>query len=434
MVVNIYHLNRVSKHFMTSNIQNKTRKSVETLSANRTAGNIWRFPRLKLGLAFFAFILVGANDGAVGVLIPSFMKQYSVNAATISLVFLASAFGYLIASFNVGLLMEKIGNWQALIVGFLLLLISTSTLMFLPPFALLLASFFLLGMAVAIIDPGLNIYVANLPNNTALLNYLHAFYGVGAWLGPIIASTLLALSFGWNSVYLVWFIIGLLLIVSFAVVFNDWQVPHQKEEAGQKSSLSLVLSLRYVWIGAFFLLFYVGGEVSLGNWSYSLLTRGRGGLPLISGWIVSGYWLGLTLGRLLLGSVAKRIGDKKLIQFCLIGVIVGLLIIWIAPVALISAVGLFITGFCLGPLFPTMIAVMSRILPSRILASAIGFLVSLGSMGAALFPWIMGNLAQRIGLWFLLPFCILLIGIQLVLWLVLQNPRLSQVPADSLQS
>jgi fucose permease len=408
----------------------KEEKSVKTEQqlAATTSGGL-RMPRLKLGLAFFAFILVGASDGAVGVLIPSFMKQYSINAATVSLVFLASAFGYLIASFNVGLLMEKLGNWQALLTGIALTLLSTGILMFQPAFLFLLLSFFMIGMGMAILDPGLNIYIAGLPRNTALLNYLHAFYGVGAWLGPIIASTFLALRFGWNSVYMLWFALALILLVSFGIVFRDWQrVPSEDEEQNKESSISIILKLRYVWIAAFFLLFYVGGEVTIGNWSYSLLTEARQGVPFISGWIVSGYWLGLTLGRLLLGSVSRRIGDKRMIQLCLFGVIVGLLIVWSFPLAVLSAIGLFITGFSLGPIFPTTIAVMSRILPSRILASAIGFLVSLGSMGAALFPWIMGNLAQHIGLWSLMPFCILIALIQLVLWLVLQSPRVSHPP------
>jgi fucose permease len=411
-------------------VKTKTSNKISTIENEAGNSSMFTSMRLKLGIAFFAFILIGANDGAVGVLLPSIMKQYGVHEATIGLLFLASAFGYLIASFNIGLLMEKCGNWQALLIGVTLVLISTGILIFQPAFAVLLVAFFLLGMGVAIIDPGLNIYIAELPRNTALLNYLHGFYGIGAWLGPVIASSMLALHFGWNSVYVLWFGIGLFLLASFGVIFRDWQNPQQGEhKKGEESSLSMVLKLRYVWIAAFFLLFYVGGEVTMGNWSYSLLTRERHGGALISGWIVSGYWLGLTLGRLLLGSVSKQIGDKRMLQFCLLGVIVGLFITWFAPVEAIAAIGLFITGFSLGPIFPTTIAVMSRILPSRILGSAIGFLVSLGSMGAALFPWIMGNLAQHIGLWSLLPFCIFIAVVQLGLWMGLQTPRIALTPA-----
>jgi hypothetical protein len=43
------------------------------------------------------------------------------------------------------------------------------------------------------------------------------------------------------------------------------------------------------------------------------------------------------------------------------------------------------------------------------------------SLGSALFPWIRGNLAQQIGSWFLLPFCVIIVLVQLGLWLSLKS-------------
>ncbi len=183
----------------------------------------------------------------------------------------------------------------------------------------------------------------------------------------------------------------------------------------------MALRLRVVWLGALFLLFYVGSEVSLGSWSYSFLTEERHGALLLSGWVVSGYWLGLTLGRLSLAKVAQRIGAQRLIELCLVGVVVGLLLVWLVPVEIVSAGALLLIGFSLGPIFPTTIALMSRLVSARILPSAIGFIASLGSMGGALFPWLAGNLAQHIGLWSLLPFVIILTVFMLGIWLALQK-------------
>jgi cyanate permease len=60
------------------------------------------------------------------------------------------------------------------------------------------------------------------------------------------------------------------------------------------------------------------------------------------------------------------------------------------------------------------------LVPARIVPSAIGFVASLGSLGAAFFPWIAGNLAESIGLWSLLPYVIALTMVMLLLWLALQ--------------
>jgi MFS family permease len=123
----------------------------------------------------------------------------------------------------------------------------------------------------------------------------------------------------------------------------------------------------------------------------------------------------------LLGHVAQRIGSKRLIEMCLLGVIVGVLLVWLVPAEAVSAVGLCFTGFCLGPIFPTTIALASELVPGRLLASAIGFLSSMGSVGVAFFPWLAGNLAQQLGLWVLLPYVIALTIVMVFLWLTLRG-------------
>lgn len=381
------------------------------------------FLRMQLGLCFFAFILIGANDGAFGVLIPSLRSHYGVSNATIGLLFLFSSVGYLIAAFNSGLLVEKLGNRLFLLLGVGAFLFATLMISLMPPFPVLLFMLFPLGFGGAILDAGLNAYIAGLPRNTALLNYLHAFYGVGALLGPIIASGLLAIGFGWNSVYIVWLSICIVLGVGVGFAFKGHKrAGNEKTEKPEtkQNVLFTALAMRIVWLGAFFLLFYVGTEVSLGSWSYSFLTEERGGVPLLMGWAVSGYWLGLTLGRLTLARVALNLGEKRLIQLCIAGVVAGVLLIWLVPLNGVSAIGLCLTGYCLGPIFPTTIALMSKLVPARILPSAIGFLASFGAMGAALFPWLAGNLAQFIGLWVLLPYVIILTLVMLGLWMLLQ--------------
>jgi len=176
-----------------------------------------------------------------------------------------------------------------------------------------------------------------------------------------------------------------------------------------------------VWITAFFLLIYVGAEVSLGNWSYSFLTEERHAPVLLSGWMVSGYWLGLTLGRVALARVAQRLGNERLIRGCLVGVVIGTLLIWLLPFPAVSAFGLGLVGFSFGPIYPTMIALLSNRVSSRVLPSAVGFLASLGSVGAAVLPWFAGMLGEHIGLWSLMPFVIILTGAMVLLWQTLQT-------------
>jgi fucose permease len=388
-------------------------------STAETKLTIYRFA---IAISFFAILLIGANDGAFGVLLPSIRTQYGVTNATVGLLFLFSTLGYLIASFNNGVLVATFGQGRALLIGALLFLVAALLISIKLPFLLLLPLMLVLGFGVAMLDAGLNTYIAILPRSVALLNYFHAFYGVGAWLGPLFATGILAIGLGWNSLYLLWGGLGILVAVGIWHAFR--QTAAEKAEEGSPSQTRGIfveaLKVRTVWLAALFLLFYVGTEVTLGGWSFSFLTEERHGDPVLMGWVVSGYWLGLTLGRLLLGRVTLALGEKVMITLCLGGVALGILLVWLLPFAWMAAFGLFLTGFSLGPLFPTMIALTSRLVPSRLLASAVGFLTSLGSMGGALFAWLTGNLAQFTGLWILLPFMLVTTACMVILWQALQ--------------
>ncbi len=375
--------------------------------------------RLKIGLAFSAFILIGASDATLGVILPGMSAHYHVDKGTIGLLFICMSIGYIAGSFNNGLLIGRLGNRLFLMCASGIFLLVAMMISIMPPFFVLAVVYLFLGLSIAMFDAGLNSYIAGLPDNTKLLNYLHAFYGAGALLGPAVASSLLALQRGWSSPYIVWGSMSLILLLGIAFLFKESAPQHQEKAPGEGNILTTVLKLRIVWLAAIFLMAYVGTEISLGSWSYSFLTEERHGATLISGWTISGYWFGLMLGRLVLGRVAQRIGDKRLIELCLVGVAISLLIIWTLPFPLTSAFGLCLAGFSLGPIFPTTIALMSKLVSARLLPTAIGFLASLGSMGGSLFPWLAGNLAQHIGLWSLLPYVIILTVVQAGLWLIL---------------
>ncbi len=389
-----------------------------------------RVPRLHLALAFIAFILIGCNDGAFGVLIPGMRSFYHIDAITISWLFLTTTIGYLSASFNNGLLMAKLGERRFLLLGLSVYGLGALLYSLAPPYVFFLCTGVIVGFGVGMIDAGLNAYIASLPNHGTLLNYLHAFYGAGALLGPLVASGLLAQGLSWQTTYLVWLASALVILVGlwFAFKRGEAGVPQSTREGERQESnlLGATLRLRGVWLAAIFLLFYVGTEVGLGNWGYSFLTLARSGPPLFSAWVISGYWCGLTLGRLVLGHLIPRLGARRLITLCLAGVVLGLLLAWALPGVWGAACGFCLVGFCLGPLFPTAIALMPQIVVPRLLPSAIGFLACLGSGGGALFPWLAGNLVQHLGYWFLLPFALLLTMCMFGVWLALNRVPVAQ--------
>lgn len=67
---------------------------------------------------------------------------------------------------------------------------------------------------------------------------------------------------------------------------------------------------RVTWLCAFFLLGYVGIEVAIGGWIVTFMMRVRNGAAFASGMSATGFWLGITFGRVVLGFVTPRIGEK----------------------------------------------------------------------------------------------------------------------------
>lgn len=374
-----------------------------------------------VGLAFFGFILIGAMGGASGVLLPSQIAYYHVNTSTIGLLFFTFSTGYVLSAGSTGLFIQKIGQHRYLILGTAIYAASTFAFGLKPPFILALVTNLSLGFGTAVIDTNFNALISSLPDRTKLLNYLHAFYGTGALLGPLVASTPLFIHWEWNTVYLVWCGLSLLQLIGCVVLLRtrsfSLSAP-QNEHSPSRNALGAVLKIGPVWLAILFLFLYVGLETSVGNWSYSFLLADRHQTTLLAGWIVSGYWSGITLGRFLVNTIAKHFHlDIEAIVYCsLVGTGVGGLLVWLLPGGLAAMSGICLIGFFLGPLFASTIVVVPRMVPDYLVASTIGLLLGTSVIGGAFFPWLVGTLAQYVGIWTLLPSVLMLTILMCTNW------------------
>lgn len=77
-----------------------------------------------------------------------------------------------------------------------------------------------------------------------------------------------------------------------------------------KEALIRMPHARITWICAMFLLGYVGTEVALGGWIVKFMLEVRKGGDFASGMVATGYWMGITVGRVILGFVTPRLGEK----------------------------------------------------------------------------------------------------------------------------
>lgn len=394
-------------------------------------------PQAAIGLAFFGMTLIGLNGGANGVILPGLGAFYHVGDAVIGLLFLVSSLGYFLSALSCGLLAERLGLRWLLGLGIVITLLGMICFVLQLPFVLLLFGRLCLGLGFGIIETGFNIYIIALPRSSVLLSYLHAFYGVGALVGPLLVTAIFALLWGWNVTYLVLAAFGLLLLIGIILFMrgpSTAQAVNVEDTRAEGSSLVAALALPIVWLAALFLLVYVGIETSVGSWAYSFLLEERRQGTVTAGWIVSCYWLGLTLGRFLIQRQAERlgIGSVALMFGCILSLIIGLLAVWLIPEGIAAALGFCFIGFSLAPIYPLTVAILPRLVPAWLAASAISLLVSISIIGLALFPWLAGILAQVLGIWTLLPYSLALTVVMLGLWVYLARPvRVSELPSLS---
>jgi fucose permease len=372
-------------------------------------------------LAYAGFILVGVSAGVSGVLLPAQISDYDVDKSTIGLTFFTFGAGFLLAGFTTGELLHRFGVRAGLLTGVLASLIAAFGLSLRPPFTVLVALGLVAGYGIGTIESVLNAYLTQLPGSTTLLNRLHGFFGVGALLGPLLAAWLLQ-SHAWPSVWLVvgiaWIPVGVGFAVTYATGASPAEPPAGADAARQPGLLRSALSQPAVTLAALFLAVYVGLEIGVGNWGYTYLTADRGQAELLAGYTISGYWLGLTLGRFAIGPIASRwrLSPSAINYGCVIGVAVISALAWLVSVEVAVIGGFLLLGFFLGPIFPTAMAVVPDLTQARLVATAIGVINGLSVVGGAVLPWLAGAIADGIGIWTLLPFSLVLALILLAIW------------------
>lgn len=163
-------------------------------------------------------------------------------------------------------------------------------------------------------------------------------------------------------------------------------------------------------------LYQVGTEVTAGGWVVEFLIRVRNGAPSKVGYVASGFWGGLTVGRLVLAEPTHRFGDRRMVFLYLVLAIGAQLIFWFVPNLITSAVMISILGFLLGPFFPTGVLVSMRLMPRELHVPAIGFMSSMGQAGSAAFPFLTGAIAAKKGVKVLQPILVALLVAMIILW------------------
>ncbi len=352
-----------------------------------------------VSLAFVAFISLGLPDGVLGVAWPSVRHGFGLPVSRLGLLLVCGTAGYLTASLSSGPITVRMGvgrllAWSTAAAG-----LGLAGLALAPSWWWLLPGMFLGGLGAGGIDAGLNAFAAE-RFSARMMSWLHACYGVGATLGPLLMTAVLVLGQSWRWGYAVLALVMGVLACLFACTLRLWGVrahePHAPEPVRAPFRATLRLPLAWVHVGVFWL--YCGLEVCVGQLVYTLFTEGRGVRPEVAGPVVAGYWASLTVGRIVFGWLAAGWSRDRILRVGTLTAPVAVALVWADLSDWASFAGLWLLGFALAPIFPMMVSATPARMGRAHGPNAVGMQMSAASLGVAILPGVGAVLMRRLGL------------------------------------
>ncbi len=370
-------------------------------------------------LAFVAFISLGLPDGLLGVAWPSIRADFQRPLDSLGLLMVSSTIGYLTSSFFSGRIMARMGVGMLLAASCFATGCALLAYTLVPSWWLMVAFGVLAGLGAGAIDAGLNTYIAA-HYGEGLMQWLHASFGVGVTLGPIIMTAGLNSFNSWRVGYMIVGTAQILLAICFALTASRWKrLPDSDTESepeqrltDYKTSLRQTLRQPSVWLSLLLFFLYVGVEVTLGQWVYSLLTEARGISPETGGLWAGSYWGTFTVGRIVAGLYARRISTDLLIRISILTAFIGAVMLAWNPAEWVSLLGIAIVGFAVAPIFPALVSGTEARVGAQHAANTIGMQISAAGLAIAVIPGLAGVLARVFSLeiipWYLIGTILLL--------------------------
>ncbi len=389
------------------------------------------------------FFLWGFARAVLDVLNKHFQESLDISVTESSLIQVTTYMGYFLMAIPAGIFIRKQGYKRGVLLGLGLFAIGSflfvpgSSIGTLPAF---LVCLFILACGLAILETAANPYSAELgPKETSSsrLNLSQSFNGLGSCLAPAIVGGFLFSGGEDSDVSIPYIIMGFVVLV-IAIVFSMSKLPEIKSEescmnAEESSStpLSSLFKNKMFLLGASALLSYEIAEISINSYFVNF-TTGQGILNSESAsYILSIALLFFMIGRFMGAWIMQSLAAERLLYYCSIGTITGILGVIISSLLLkseeswlrfIPLVFLMATYLFESIMFPTIFSLSIKGLGN--LTKTASSVLMMTPVGGCAFL-LVGIVADNFG--YVIPFVIPLLGYTVVLIYSYKRKKLSGV-------
>ena len=372
-----------------------------------------------IGLLLFGIMLI-----TLGSILPPLAQKFQLNEISSGKLVSLLPIGVIAGSLVFGPIADRYGYKMMFIITTFLMIIAFEGLAFADTFLVLQISIFVLGFGGGIINGATNAVVADISSEDkeANLSLLGVFFGVGA-LGMPLLLGILSKRFDYPVIVSS---VGILMVLAIIYFFAiKFPVPKHHQGFPIKKGLKL-LSEAALLLTAFFLFFQSGIEGLINNWTTTFLQNDLKISEKDSLFALSCYLGGLTLTRLLLGKLLKKMSSFKIMIASLLITTAGILFLVYAESYLSALISLIVIGVGVAASFPVILGYIGQIYANLSgTAFSIAFVIALS--GNTLANYLFGIISNAYGTR-QLPVCLLsIIGCLFVLILLIKQNISSKI-------
>lgn len=349
--------------------------------------------RRLLLLAVLSFAVLGMPKAAFGVAWPSVAGDLGRPLAQLGTVITVYVAGYFLTTLLTGWSLRLVGTGPLLAGASGLGAVALVGYTVAGEWWVLMVSAVALGASGGWIDAAVNSHVA-LHHGARAMGVLHAGFGIGSTLGPLILTVLVDLDRSWRIGFGLLAVAQIALTAGFLVVMGRWGDP----PAGRRPERPRLERPAVLMVTLVVFALYTGLELGAGQWAFTLLSEGREVSERVAGLAVVGFWGGLTASRLLMGVIGDRLPPSRTLLAGTISAAVTTGLVWWSPLPWVGPVALVLTGFVLGPIFPLQTLLTPGRMGTGYTPWAVGFQIAAANLGAAAIPGSIGLLVSLTGL------------------------------------
>lgn len=348
-----------------------------------------------ISVIFIIMAAIAVVDNTKGIFIPAFKESFNANNTSMGVMLSVCSLGYIIFTYIGGILCEKIGQRNVMLLGLSIIVGSTLLIGVSNTYIVLLLGMFFMNMGIAFGSIAINTLIPTLfvAMQAIMMNIAHCSYGFGSTVGQFTIGKVLDTGIGWRSVFYGIAIMFIIVIIIFLTVKipNVEKIQEKKEE---KLNTLSVFKEKYMYIYVLALGTYVFAEMGMSNWIVNFLMESYSFSSSSGATFLSTFFLLLTIGRLLGGFIAEKFGYlQSVIASMCIAITLLLIALIVGNKALIL---ICVTGLFFAITYPTIVTTISKVFRENT-SYVTGVILTGSSLISMILNLLMGKLNDVIG-------------------------------------